>query len=67
MRHNVNYHIRNSANVTEIERFTQAEKDKIRHKKLQELNKYKSQAMRQFNSEKNQSQMLSEKTNDIRN
>ena len=32
-----------------------------------ELAKYKQQALRQFNSEKNQSQMLSAKTNDIRN
>ena len=32
-----------------------------------ELARYKQQALRQFNSEKNQSQMLSAKTNDIRN
>ena len=34
---------------------------------MQELAKYKHQAMKQFNSEKNQSQMLSAKTNDLRN
>lgn len=63
----MNYHLRHSVNMTELEPFTQAEKDKLKHWKMQELAKYKQQAMKMFNSEKNQSQMLSAKTNDIRN
>jgi hypothetical protein len=33
--------MRHSANVTEIEKFTEAEKAEIRQKKMQELAKYK--------------------------
>ena len=67
LRQNMNYHQKNSINVTKIEKLTLAEKELIQIKKQKFLLKQKEDAMKLFGSDKNQSSMLSNKTNEIRN
>ena len=64
---NLNYYTKTNPQVAKIEKLTMREKEALNMKKRRLLEEYRQTALDEFNAEKNQSIMLSQEANQIRN